>query len=123
MDKYEQLIAIFSDVLKESRDYHIAYIHGIGYVSVIGVHKKGEKVNSSMQIDEIFYSPQEMADSLLQNWRWQWYYKNKGHMQGKDYIDICDLEHDIPLSLRENYNKCMQSLQNKIHSILCVNGD
>ena len=35
MDKYERLMEIFSDALKESRDYHIAYIHGIGYASVI----------------------------------------------------------------------------------------
>ena len=64
MDKYERLMEIFSDALKESRDYHIAYIHGIGYASVIGLYQKGEKLNTSMQIDEIFYSPQEMAGSI-----------------------------------------------------------
>ena len=31
MDKYKQLIVIFSDTLKKSKDYHIAYLHGIGY--------------------------------------------------------------------------------------------
>lgn len=40
MDKYERLMEIFSDALKESRDYHIAYIHGIGYASVIGLYQK-----------------------------------------------------------------------------------
>ena len=34
MDKYKQLIVIFSDVLKKSKDYHIAYIHGVGYRSI-----------------------------------------------------------------------------------------
>ncbi|WP_419022113.1 hypothetical protein [Holdemanella sp.] len=123
MDKYERLMEIFSDALKESRDYHIAYIHGIGYASVIGLYQKGEKLNTSMQIDEIFYSPQEMAGSLLQNWRWQWYYQNRKYMQGKDYVDISELDCDIPEDLREKYNKCMQSLQNKIRSILHANGD
>ena len=61
MDKYKQLIVIFSDTLKKSKDYHIAYLHGIGYASVIGVYQKGNKMNSSMQIDVIFGSPQEMA--------------------------------------------------------------
>ena len=70
MDKYKQLIVIFSDTLKKSKDYHIAYLHGIGYASVIGVYQKGNKMNSSMQIDVIFGSPQEMAENLLQNWRW-----------------------------------------------------
>ena len=69
MDKYKQLIVIFSDTLKKSKDYHIAYLHGIGYASVIGVYQKGNKMNSSMQIDVIFGSPQEMAENLLQNWR------------------------------------------------------
>lgn len=41
MDKYKQLIVIFSDTLKKSKDYHIAYLHGIGYASVIGVYQKG----------------------------------------------------------------------------------
>ena len=84
---------------------------------------KGEKLNTSMQIDEISNSPQKMADNLLQNWRWQWYYQNRKYMQGKDYVDISELDCDIPEDLREKYNKCMQSIQNKIRSILYANGD
>ena len=30
MNKYEELIKIFSNVLKKSVDYRIAYIHGVG---------------------------------------------------------------------------------------------
>ena len=123
MDKYKQLIVIFSDVLKKSKDYHIAYIHGVGYASVIGVYQKGNKMNSSMQIDVIFGTPQEMADNLLQNWRWQWYYRNRKYMQGKDYADIREIDCDIPESLRENYNKRIQELQNKVYNVLCANGD
>ena len=123
MPEASQLIVIFSDALKMSKDYHIAYIHGIGYASVIGVYQKGNKMNSSMQIDVIFGSPQEMADNLLQNWRWQWYYRNRKYMQGKDYADICEIDCDIPESLRENYNKRIQELQNKVNNVLCANGD
>ena len=36
MDKYEELIKVFSDILKESQDYHIAHIYHAGYVSVVG---------------------------------------------------------------------------------------
>jgi hypothetical protein len=28
MDKYKELISLFSDVLEKSKDYHIAYISG-----------------------------------------------------------------------------------------------
>ena len=80
-------------------------------------------MNSSMQIDVIFGSPQEMADNLLQNWRWQWYYRNRKYMQGKDYADIREIDCDIPESLRENYNKRIQELQNKVYNVLCANGD
>lgn len=44
-------------------------------------------------------------------------------MQGKDYVDISELDCDIPEDLREKYNKCMQSIQNEIRSILYANGD
>ena len=33
MDKYKELISIFSEVLEKSEDYHIAYIYPVGYVS------------------------------------------------------------------------------------------
>ncbi len=80
MDKYKQLIVIFSDALKMSKDYHIAYIHGIGYASVIGVYQKGNKMNSSMQIDVI----------LVRHKRWQTTYYRTGDGSGITEIgSIC----------------------------------
>ena len=83
MNKYEELIKIFSNVLKKSVDYRIAYIHGVGYASVIGLYKKSENLNISMKIEEVFETPEEMADSLLQNWRWQWLYENRKSLRKK----------------------------------------
>ena len=77
MDKYEELIAVFSETLEQSRDYHIAYMYQVGYVSVLGLYERDSTQNNSMKIDEVFHSPEEMADSLLRNWRWQWFYKNR----------------------------------------------
>ena len=74
MDKYEELIAVFSETLEQSRDYHIAYMYQVGYVSVLGLYERDSTQNNSMKIDEVFHSPEEMADSLLRNWRWQWFY-------------------------------------------------
>ena len=97
MNKYEELIKIFSNVLKKSVDYRIAYIHGVGYASVIGLYKKSENLNISMKIEEVFETPEEMADSLLQNWRWQWLYENRKSLRKKDYESICNLDNDIPI--------------------------
>ena len=36
MDKYKELIGLFSDVLEKSKDYHIAYIYQVGYGMVYG---------------------------------------------------------------------------------------
>lgn len=89
MDKYKELIAVFSDVLEKSKDYHISYIYQVGYVSLVGLLGKEEKQNVSMVVDEIFTSPEKMAESLLCNWRWQWFYENKDLLPRKDYDDIC----------------------------------
>lgn len=68
MDKYSELINVFSEVLGQSKDYHIAYIYQVGYVSLIGLLSK-EDQNASVIVDEIFSSPESMAESLLRNWR------------------------------------------------------
>ena len=70
MDKYKELISLFSDVLEKSKDYHIAYIYQVGYVSLVGLLSKEEGQNRSMIVDEIFSSPEEMAESLLRNWNY-----------------------------------------------------
>ena len=45
MDKYEELIAVFSETLKQSRDYHIAYMYQVGYVSVLGLYERDSTQN------------------------------------------------------------------------------
>ena len=118
MNKYEELIKIFSNVLKKSVDYRIAYIHGVGYASVIGLYKKSENLNISMKIEEVFETPEEMADSLLQNWRWQWLYENRKSLRKKDYESICNLDNDIPMSLKKEYMNCIHNFQEKIWIVL-----
>lgn len=118
MDKYKELICIFSDVLEKSKDYHIAYIYQVGYVSLIGLLDKEEKQNVSMIVDEIFTSPERMAESLLRNWRWQWFYENKDLLPSKDYDDICKLDYEVPDCLKEQYRQVMLSWQNKIETVL-----
>ncbi len=117
MDKYKELISIFSEVLEKSEDYHIAYIYPVGYVSLIGLLNKEEQ-NASVIVDEIFSSPESMAESLLRNWRWQWFYEHKELLPRKDYDDIRKLDSDLPNNLQEQYRQNISDWQNKIRSIL-----
>ena len=118
MDKYKELICIFSDVLEKSKDYHIAYIYQVGYVSLVGLLSKAEGQNLSMIVDEIFPSPEVMAESLLRNWRWQWFYENRELLPRKDYDDIRRLDDEVPDSLREQYTREILSWQAKIQAVL-----
>ena len=49
MDKYKGLISIFSDVLEKSKDYHIAYIYQVGYVSLVGLLGKEEEAHTPLR--------------------------------------------------------------------------
>lgn len=119
MDKYEELIKVFSDTLKESKDYHIAYIYRIGYVSIVGVcDSLNLKKKQSIFIDEIFDAPEKMAESLLKNWRWQWFYENKQDMDAKDYDDIRDLDKSVPEELKGIYLCQLRELEQKVNAIL-----
>ncbi len=119
MDKYEKLINIFSDTLKNSHDYHIAYIYHVGYVSVVGecdIVKCERK--SSLLIDEILDTPEKMAESLLKNWRWQWFYEHKQNLGTKDYEDIRNLDADVSENLKEDYLHQLWELEKKVDAIL-----
>lgn len=120
MDKYKDLLNIFSDVLKNSEDYHIAYVNQVGYVALIGLLNKEDNrsLSVSIIIDEVFFSPEKMAESLLYNWRWQWLYENRALLTTKDYDDICKLDETVPDALRERYYQEISVLQNKIRAVL-----
>jgi len=59
-----------------------------------------------------------MAESLLKNWRWQWFYRHKQDIGKKDYKDIQNLDEDVPDDLKEDYLHQLQELEHKIEVIL-----
>ena len=87
-------------------------------MSLVGLLSKEEGQNRSMIVDEIFSSPEEMAESLLRNWRWQWFYENRELLPRKDYDDICRLDDELPDSLRDRYKQDILSWQDKIQAVL-----
>lgn len=119
MDKYEELIKVFSDTLKESQDYHIAHIYHAGYIAVVGeVDALNYENKTTFFVDEVFDTPEKMAESLLRNWRWQWFYEHKQDIGKKDYEDIRDLDKDVPEDMRAGYLRQLQELERKIDAIL-----
>lgn len=65
---------MFEDILKESEDYHIIKFSELGYVAILGEYlpgKDSETVISRLSFHQYFVSPLEMADSLMENFRWQ----------------------------------------------------
>lgn len=87
-------------------------------MSLVGLLSKVEEQNLSTIVDEIFYSPEIMAESLLRNWRWQWFYENRELLPRKDYDDICRLDDELPDSLREQYKREILVWQDKIQAVL-----
>lgn len=119
MDKYKELIDAFSDTLRESKDYHIAHIYNVGYIAVVGeINDISHKNKTGFFVDEIFDTPEQMAESLLRNWRWQWFYRHKQDIGKKDYNDIQDMDKDVPEDLKEDYLRQLQELERKIDTIL-----
>lgn len=119
MDKYEDLINLFSDVLEQSKDYHIAYIYEVGYASVIGVYDITDAENKQpVTIDEIFQSSNDMAESLLRNWKWQWLYKHKQIMKLNDYEDISQMDNDMDEPLKTAYHQQLKEIEKKVNDIL-----
>lgn len=120
MDKYEELIKVFSDTLKKSQDYHIAHIYHAGYIAVVGeVDVANHDNKTTFFVDEVFDTPEKMAESLLRNWRWQWFYGHKQDIGNKDYKDIRNLDKDVPEDLKEDYLRQLQELERKMDAILC----
>lgn len=71
--QFKSLLVLFKDVLKESEDYHIIKFPGLGYVAVLGEYlpeKDSGTVISRLSFHKYFTSPLEMADSLMENFRW-----------------------------------------------------
>ena len=69
MDKYEELIAVFSETLEQSRDYHIAYMYQVGYVSVLGLFYKNRKLLGCQDFENICNLDNKIPDLLQKEYR------------------------------------------------------
>ena len=77
-------------------------------VTLLTLPKSGHV--KSVMIDEVFSDPERLAESLVRNWCWQWFYENRRSVKEKDYDDIRTLDNDVPAALKEQYFQRLQEL-------------
>lgn len=77
-------------------------------VTLLTLPKSGHV--KSVMIDEVFSDQERLAESLLRNWCWQWFYENRRSVKEKDYDDIRTLDNDVPAALKEQYFQRLQEL-------------
>ena len=80
----------------------------IDSVTLLTLPKSGHV--KSVMIDEVFSDPERLAESLLRNWCWQWFYENRRSVKEKDYDDIRTLDNDVPAALKKQYFQRLQEL-------------
>lgn len=77
--QFEQLLKLFDEILEQSEDYHIVYFPKLGHIAIDGKYMPGCKsdtVLSKIMFQQYFPTPKDMAYSLMENLRWQWYMQN-----------------------------------------------
>jgi hypothetical protein len=71
--QFMSLLVLFEDILKNWKDYHIINVPKLWYVSILGEYLSGkdsETVISRLPFHRYFTFPIEIADSLMENFRW-----------------------------------------------------
>lgn len=101
--QFNELMILFEDVLRDSTEYHIVKIPRLGYVSITREFLPGEDsetVLSRLLFYRYYPSPLDMADDLMENFRWQWYMQNNKPVCTDDYKSILEMDAELP---KENY--------------------
>jgi hypothetical protein len=121
--KFKKLLSLFKEVLKDSKDYHIAEFSKLGYVAIIGEYLSGEDsdtVTSKLLLHSYFSSPLEMANSIMDNLRWRWFEENHLPVCTDDYKSFLDMDDELP---KEKYPEYFQMLRDYSSEISGILGD
>lgn len=121
--QFKRLLVLFENILKESEDYHIIKFPGLGYVAILGEYLPGmdsEMVISRLSFHKYFTSPLEMADGLMENFRWQWYMKNHPPICSDNYKSISEMDDELS---EEKYPDYFQSLRYYTSEVRKIIGD
>lgn len=109
--QFKQLLKLFDEVLEQSEDYHIVYFPKLGYLAIDGKYMPGHKsdaVLSRLMFQQYFPTLDAMANSLMENLRWQWYMKNGRPVRPDNYKTILEMDNEL---LEKEYPAYFQMLK------------
>ena len=119
--QFKRLLVLFEDILKESEDYHIIKFPELGYVAILGEYlpeKDSETVISRLSFHKYFTSPSEMTDSLMENFRWQWYMKNNPPICSDDYKSISEMDDELSEEKYPDYFQILRYYTSEVRKII-----
>lgn len=121
-EMYRELLALFEDSLRSSKNYRVGVLQDIGFIAVYGVYYPDAPTSQAaavhLNIERAMRTPREMASELLENWRWQWYYQHPQLEIRDEYDNIRELDMDMPERYREKFFLELRRYQAKIGEIL-----
>lgn len=119
--KFEKLLTLFHDVLEQSEDYHIVYFPKLGYIAIDGKYMpdcKSDAVLSKIMFQQYFPTPKDMAYSLMENLRWQWYMQNGRPVCPDDYKSISEMDNELSNSEYPEYFQMLRTYELEIDKII-----
>lgn len=122
--QFEQLLIVFNEVLEQSEDYHIVYFPKLGYIAIDGKYIPGCKsdtVLSKIMFQQYFPTPKEMAHSLMENLRWQWYMQNGKPVCPDEYKSILEMDNELSEKEYPEYFQMLKQYELEIDKIIGSN--
>lgn len=119
--QFQQLLKLFNEILEQSKDYHIVYFPKLGYIAIDGKYMPGcksETVLSKLMFQQYFPTPKDMADSLMENLRWQWYMKNGRPVCPDDYKSILEMDNELSEKEYPEYFQMLKKYELEIDKII-----
>ena len=120
--QFNELLILFEDVLRGSKEYHVVKIPRLGYVSITGEFLPGEDsetVLNRLLFYRYYPCPLDMADDLMENFRWQWYMQNNKPVCTDDYKSILEMDAELP---KENYPDYFRMIEYYVFEISKILG-
>lgn len=119
--QFNQLLILFDKILEQSEDYHIVHFPKLGYIAIDGKYMPGCKsdtVLSKIMFQQYFPTPKDMAYSLMENLRWQWYMQNGRPVCPDAYQSILEMDNELSESEYPEYFQMLKEYELEIDKII-----
>lgn len=122
MNAFEKLLEVFDDSIKGSKGYRIGYLPEIGYVMVSGKYDPDAPDSTEaaffLNVERVLRTPREMAEELLENYRWQWCTQHPDCVRTENYKSIFEMDADVPVSVADSFFPKLREYEKAVRQIL-----